>query len=84
MANFNDVNTIIVAAGSANLSAHTYTQIYGGSAGCTMNLNGITLSVGASSSVNIVVNSISGGTGCFLLGERVNVFNGSTGIGGIN
>lgn len=84
MANFNDVNTIIVAAGSANLSAHTYTQIYGGSAGCTMNINGVTLSVGASSSVNIVVNSISGGTGCFLLGERVNVFNGSTGIGGIN
>lgn len=84
MANFNDVNTIIVAAGSANLSAHTYTQIYGGSAGCTMNVNGVTLSVGASSSVNIVVNSVSGGTGCFLLGERVNVFNGSTGIGGIN
>jgi hypothetical protein len=84
MANFNDVNTIIVAAGSANLSAHTYTQIYGGSAGCTMNVNGVTLSVGGSSSVDIVVNSVSGGTGCFLLGERVNVFNGSTGIGGIN
>jgi hypothetical protein len=49
-----------------------------------MNVNGVTLSVGASSSVNIVVNSVSGGTGCFLLGERVNVFNGSTGIGGIN
>ncbi len=84
MANFNDVNTIIVAAGSANLSAHTYTQIYGGSAGCTITVNGVALSVGASSSVNIVVNSVSGGSGCFLLGERVNVFNGSTGIGGIN
>jgi hypothetical protein len=84
MANINDVNTIIVSATSANLSAHTYTQVYGGSAGCTATINGVSVSVGANSNLNIVVNSISGGSGCYLLGEKINVFQGSTGLGGIN
>lgn len=84
MANFNDVNTIIVAAASVNISAHTYTEVYGGSAGCTITINGVAVSVGPSSSLRVVVNSVSGGSGCFLLGENKNVFQGSPGLGGIN
>ena len=84
MANFNDVNTIIVSATSANLSAHTYTEVYGGSTGCVATINGVVVSVGPSSSIYLVVNSISGGSGCYLLGERINVFQGSTVLGGIN
>ena len=84
MANINDINTIIVSATSANLSAHTYTEIYGGNAGCTAVINGVSVNVNAGSTLFIVVNSISGGSGCYLLGEKINVFQGSTGLGGIN
>ncbi len=82
MANITDIHSIIVAAQNANLTAHTYTEIYGGSDGCTMTLNGITgITIGASSSINIWVRTISGGTGCFLMGENQNVFQGSSFIG---
>lgn len=84
MANINDVSTIIVLATAPNLSAHTYTQVYGGSAGCTATINGVAVSVGAGSNLYIVINSITGGSGCFLLGENKNVFQGSPGLGGIN
>ena len=70
MPNINDTHSIIVSADAPIFSAHTYTEIYGGSAGCNLR-------------INIVVNTISGGTGCYLLGDNNNVFNGSTGIGGI-
>jgi hypothetical protein len=84
MAKFNDISTIIVSATSANLSAHTYTEIYGGSAGCVAVINGVSVSVNAGSNLSVLVNSISGGSGCYLLGEKINVFQGSTGLGGIN
>jgi hypothetical protein len=84
MGNINDINTIIVSATSANLSAHTYTEIYGGSAGCTAIINGVSVSVNAGSNLYVVINSISGGSGCYLLGEKINVFQGSTGLGGIS
>lgn len=83
MANINDINTIIVSATSANLSAHTYTEIYGGSAGCTATINGVSVNIAAGSNLYIVINSITGGSGCYLLGEKINVFQGSTGLGGI-
>jgi hypothetical protein len=84
MPHLNDVNTIIVLATAPNLSAHTYTRIYGGSAGCTATINGVAVNVGAGSNLNVVIKSITGGSGCFLLGEDKNVFEGSTGLGGIN
>lgn len=84
MANIYDVNSIIVSATSANLTAHTYTEIYGGSAGCVATINGVSVSVGAGSNLYVVVKSISGGSGCYLLGEKNDVFQGSTGLGGIN
>jgi hypothetical protein len=76
MANINDVHSIIVPAQSPNLSAHTYTEIYGGSSGCTIVINGVTVSVGAQSNLKLWVNSVSGGTGCYLLGEKQNVTQG--------
>jgi len=76
MANISDVHSIIVPAQSPNLTAHTYNEIYGGSAGCTIVLNGVNVSVGAQSNIKVWVNSVSGGTGCYLLGEKQNVLQG--------
>jgi hypothetical protein len=83
MPKINDIHSVIVAAQNANLTAHTYSEIYGGSAGCTIVINGTSVSVGPSTSISIWVNSVSGGTGCFLLGEKQNVYQGSNIIGGI-
>lgn len=79
MAKISDIHSIIVPAQSANLTAHTYTEIYGGSAGCTMVVNGVNLNMGSSSSISLWVRTISGGTGCYLMGENQNVFQGSAG-----
>ena len=77
MAKINDIHSIIVPAQSANLSAHTYSEIYGGTGGCTVVINGVTLNVAESSNIAIWVNSVSGGTGCYLLGELQDVVQGS-------
>ena len=82
MSKLNDSYTIIVPATAPVLSAHTYTQVYGGSAGCTAVINGVSVSIGASSNLDIRIRSISGGTGCYLLGEDNNVYLGSTVLGG--
>jgi hypothetical protein len=81
MPKLNDIYTIIVPAQNANISAHTYTEIYGGSAGCSITVNGIPLSIGPSSNVSIWIKSVSGGNGCFLLGEKQDVIQGSTLLG---
>lgn len=81
MAKINDIHSIIVPANAPVFSAHTYTEIYGGSAGCTAVLNGASVVIGGSSSISIWVRTISGGTGCFLLGENNDVIQGSTSLG---
>lgn len=81
MAKISDIHSIIVPAQNADLTAHTYTEIYGGSAGCTITVNGITMSMGGSSSIAIWVRTVSGGTGCYLMGENKNVTQGSTLLG---
>jgi hypothetical protein len=73
----NDVYSIIIPAQTPNLSAHTYTTIYGGSAGCTAIINGVSVSVGAASSIDLAIRSISATTGCYLLGENKDVYLGS-------
>ncbi len=83
MSKINDIHTVIVPAQSPVFSAHMYTEIYGGSTGCAVNINGTNVSVAAQSSISIWVRSISGGTGCFLLGDNQDVFQGSSGLGGI-
>lgn len=77
MPRINDIHSIIVPAQSPNLSAHTYTEIYGGKDGCTIVVNGVTVNVGAQSNIGIAVRSVSGGTGCYLLGENKDVYLGS-------
>jgi hypothetical protein len=77
MAKINDIHSIIVPAQSPNFSAHTYSEIYGGKGGCSIVLNGVAMQIADSSNISIWVKSISGGTGCYLLGENNNVLTGS-------
>jgi hypothetical protein len=84
MPNINDIHSIIVSANTPNLSAHTYTEIYGGTAGCTAVINGVSVNVGPASNIKVIIKSITGGSGCYLLGENRDVYNGSDGLGGIN
>jgi hypothetical protein len=81
MPRISDIHSVIVPAQSANLTAHTYTEIYGGTGGCTINVNGVVINVADSSNIPIWIRSVSGGTGCWLLGENQNVFTGSSNIG---
>jgi hypothetical protein len=81
MAKINDIHSIIVPAEAPVFTAHTYTEIYGGTAGCTLVVNGTTVNVASSSNISIWVRSISGGVGCYLLGENNNVIQGSTRLG---
>ena len=83
MPKFNNIYTIVVPAQSPVFSAHTYSEIYGGASGCTATINGTTMTIGGASSLSILVRTISGGTGCFLLGDNNDVYQGSSGLGGI-
>jgi len=67
----NDIHSIIVPAGSANFSAHSYTEVYAG-ADSTIVLNGVPVTMGNGSSIKIKIWSVSGGTNCYLLGETIN------------
>jgi len=49
MALINDVHSVIVSATTPNFSAHSYTEIYGGNAGCTIVVNGLSVDIGAAS-----------------------------------
>lgn len=69
----NDVHSIIVNATTPNFTAHTYTEIYAGTS-ATPTINGVAVTMGAGSSIKIIIQSISGGSGCFLLGEKINFF----------
>jgi len=83
MAKINDIHSIIVPVASANLSAHTYTEVYGGSAGCIISLNNSApIPIGAASSIGLWVRVFSGGTGCYFLGENIDVTLGSQVLGG--
>lgn len=76
-----NIYSIIVPATAPNLTAHTYTEIYGGSAGCTITVNGVAVSMAAGTSISLWIRSVSGGSGCFLLGENKDVYSGSNIIG---
>lgn len=78
MANFANIHDVIVSAQTANLTAHTYTEIYGGTAGCNITVNGVVINVASSSNISIWVKSVSGGVGCWLLGTNQDVYQGST------
>lgn len=80
MARINDIHSIIVAAQNANLSAHTYSEIYGGTGGCVINVNGVVINVADSSNIPVWIRTVSGGTGCYLLGENKDVYTGSPNV----
>jgi hypothetical protein len=81
MPRINDIHSIIVPAQSPDFTAHTYTEIYAGTSGCVININGVVINVASSSNIPIWIRSVSGGTGCYLLGENKNVFTGSPNLG---
>ena len=80
MANLNDTHSIIVAAANANFSAHTYTEVYAGAA-ATPTINGVAVTMGAGSALSIWVRSISATANVYLLGENIDVYQGSTLLG---
>ena len=78
MPRISDIHSVIVPANQPNFSAHTYSEIYGGGqTGCTRTVNGVYLEVAASTNIPLWVRSISGGAGCWLLGEKMDVYQGS-------
>jgi hypothetical protein len=81
MANLNDVNSIIVPAQLADLVKHEYTEIFGGSVGCTIVLNGVSVGIASSSNLKLRIKTVTGGIGCFLLGENKDVYDGSPNAG---
>jgi len=67
----NDIHSIIVPVAQANFTAHTYTEIYAGDNDVVM-INGQgPIIIGNGSSLKIKISSISGGTKCSLLGEKI-------------
>jgi len=79
MPRISDIHSIIVPAQSADLTNHVYSEIVGGGqTGCTITVNGVYVEVAASANIPLWVKSIeSGGVGCWLLGEKKNVYLGS-------
>ncbi len=59
---------VIAPAQSPQLSAHTYTAIYGGSSGCSIKINNNDVLVSAGKTIYTNISSISGGNGCYLVG----------------
>jgi hypothetical protein len=57
-----------------------YTEIYGGSAGCNIVINGVTVSIGQSTNVAVWVRSVRWNW-MLPLGENKDVFNGTNRIG---
>ena len=80
MARLNDLHSVIVSADSPNLTENTYTEVFGGTPGCTIVLNGTLVQIAATSNIAMLINTVSGGTGCYLLGSNKNVYDGSGGV----
>lgn len=74
MSTTNGFNQFLVPAQDAFLYQLFYNKIYGGNTGCTVNINGTTVQMGANSSIDILVETISGGTGCLLSGDRPYIY----------
>jgi hypothetical protein len=66
----NDIHSIIVAAGSANFSAHSYTEVFASTLQ-TPTINGVSVKLAAGQSVKIKVSSISSTSDVYLLGETI-------------
>ena len=71
----NDINDFLVPAQDAFLYQLFYNRVYGNT-GCVAIINGTNVQMGANSSLDILIKSISGGTGCLLAGDRPYVYGG--------
>ena len=77
----NDIHSLIVPSANANFSAHTYTEVYAGAA-ATPTINGVSVTMGAGSSIKIKVRTISSTSNVYLLGETIDNALGSPYLGG--
>jgi hypothetical protein len=66
----NKTYSIIVPSANANLTGHTYGQVYADTA-CTPTINGVAINMVAGGTIDIVVTSISATAGCFLIGDPI-------------
>jgi hypothetical protein len=83
MSSFHGYFPIIHAASGATPECHTYLKVYGGTGGGSAIINGLPINVGAGSTIDITVKSITGVTGnVYLLGMKKNVLEGSNTLGG--
>lgn len=79
MALLNSTHSIIVPATAPNFSAHSYSHIYAGVNSAPV-INGVSVTMAAGTTLDIKINTISNGAGCYLLGENSNVLLGSTNL----
>ena len=84
MAKINEVSAVCHKISDANLTAYTYNEIYGGPTGCTITVNGYSIDMGGSSSIFIGVNTLADGAGCYVLGVKKDVTNGSPYLGSVS
>jgi len=77
----NGLHSIIHAAGDAVVSAFTYTQVYCGVAG-SPTINDTVVPMVAGATIDILVRTISGTAGIFVIGDKVNTTDpgGETGV----
>lgn len=68
-----DIPSFMHPASGATLSAYCYTTVYA-SADATPTINGTLVSLGAGTSLNILVRSISATPNVFVLGDKISVF----------
>jgi surface protein len=74
MSSINNLNQLAVPAQDSFLYQLIYNKVYGGNTGCTININGTTVQMGGKSSIDVLAQTISGGTGCFVSGVRPYVY----------
>lgn len=71
--------SLIVPAANANLTAHTYSEIFVG-ATATFTANSVTITAAGGSMIPLKVQSISATANVYLLGEKIDVMMGSTSL----
>ena len=77
MARISDIHSFMVPAQSADTTNYQYTEIVGGLTGCTILVNSVLVNVAAQSNIILRIRTLSGGTGCWVGGDKNDVFTGS-------
>jgi hypothetical protein len=73
MALNNKINDFVIPAESSSSYNLIYYGVYGGNTGCDININGVNVNMGSGSTIDILIKSVSGGTGCYLYGTYPDV-----------